>query len=135
MIKSMTAYGRAFLDHDIGRFVVEIQTVNRKHLDIKVSLPGELLCFDLDIRKWVKGMIFRGHVGVNITACFEAFSPVHVEPNLKYAKELKGAWNKIAEELDVSAKSFDLNLLVRDENLFSHNSANTPSPAKYIVAG
>ena len=116
----MTAYGRAFLDHDIGRFVVEIQTVNRKYLDIKVSLPGELLRFDLDIRKWVKKMIFRGHVLINITACFESFSPVRVEPNLKYAKELKGAWNKIAEELNVSTENFDLNLLVRDGNLFSH---------------
>ena len=52
MLKSMTAYGRASLHHHNGHFVVEIQSVNRKFLDVSVMLPRELSQFDIEIKKW-----------------------------------------------------------------------------------
>jgi uncharacterized protein (TIGR00255 family) len=128
MIKSMTAYGRANIDHDMGYFVVEIQSVNRKHLDMRLALPGELLRFDLDIRKCVKEKVSRGFVDIKVAAKFESFTPVRIEPNLKYVKEIKNAWDEIGKELGVSSE-FDLNLLVRDNKIFSYTEAITDGDA------
>ena len=46
MLKSMTAYGRACVISPLGRFSVEMQSVNRKHLEIQTTLPNEFLRFD-----------------------------------------------------------------------------------------
>lgn len=115
----MTSYGRAVVDNHLGRFMVEIHSVNRKHLDVHVLVPGELLRFDLDIRQWLKKAFWRGRVSVRVVARFSELSPVHVEPNVAYAKELKSAWEQIAEATGTIGK-FDLSLLVRDVNLFSY---------------
>ena len=66
MIKSMTAYGRATKSTSIGQWVLEFHSVNRKLLDINIHVPKELLRFDIEIRKWVAALIFRGLITIRI---------------------------------------------------------------------
>jgi uncharacterized protein (TIGR00255 family) len=70
MIKSMTAYGRAFSSTPQGSWTLEIHAVNRKGLDFQIFMPKDFLCFDLEIRKWLSAAIFRGQVTVKVS--FEA---------------------------------------------------------------
>ena len=67
MIRSMTAYGRAFSSTSRGAWVVEIHSVNRKGLDFHVFMPKDFLCFDLEIRKWLSAAISRGQVTVKVS--------------------------------------------------------------------
>lgn len=67
MFRSMTAYGRAHITTDVGLFLIEIHSVNRKNLDITVNLPKELLKFDIELRKELAKEIKRGCVTVRIT--------------------------------------------------------------------
>lgn len=117
MLKSMTAYGRAALHNKVGRFVVEIQSVNRKFLEIQIQLPSELSQFELEVKKWLLPRIARGQVTVKIFAFFEAFAPVVVRPNLAFARQLKLAWDAIAKETGVS-EPFNLDLLTHSKELF-----------------
>jgi len=99
MLKSMTAYGRATVVSSLGRFSVEIQSVNRKHLEINTFIPSLLMRFDSDIKKWISAVVGRGQVNVRISVVFEKGTPLKVVPNLGLARQMQGAWTLVATEL------------------------------------
>lgn len=117
MLKSMTAYGRASRVTALGRFVVEVQSVNRKHLEIAVLLPKELTRFDADVRKMVGSKVFRGQVTVKISAYFDQSTPSVVMPNLPLARQLKAAWDAIAKDLKLESTEFTLEFLVNEQGV------------------
>jgi uncharacterized protein (TIGR00255 family) len=121
MLKSMTAYGRACVVCALGRLTVEIQSVNRKHLEINTFLPKELLRYDTDIKKWLGAAIHRGQVNVKVFAAFDRLSPLVVTPNLPLAKQIKAAWDLIAQELDLSVKQgFTLEMLASEPGILQY---------------
>jgi uncharacterized protein (TIGR00255 family) len=75
MLKSMTAFGRSEIETPLGRFVVEIQSVNRKFLEIQTHLPKELWRFDTLMRQWVGTKIFRGQVNVRVQLAYDEKPP------------------------------------------------------------
>lgn len=119
MLKSMTAYGRGSETHDIGHFVIEIQSVNRKHLEIQIVLPRELSQFDVELKKWLMPVIARGQVTVKVNVAFHGPVPFVVRPNLPLARQLKQAWDQIAKDLNVPHAEFDLSLLKETDGLLS----------------
>ena len=102
MLRSMTAYGRSSLVSSLGRLGVEIQSVNRKHLEINTSLPKEFLRFDGEIKNLIAHQVGRGQVNVKMTAQFEHEASISIVPNLALAKQIKAAWGKIADELELA---------------------------------
>ncbi len=110
----MTAYGHAHIETSIGRFVVEIQSVNRKYLEVNISLPKELWRFDTEIRKWISERITRGQVQVKVSAVFVKGQSLVVRPNIALAKQVKEAWDVIAEALHVAPMA--------NVDLLSHHS-------------
>lgn len=114
----MTAYGRATAVSSLGRFAVEIISINRKYLEFNNSLPKELARFDSDIRKWVIESISRGNISVKVTASYDEKSPLAVAPNLPLARQLKNAWEKIADDLGLDEKSgFCLSMLTEEPGI------------------
>ena len=66
-MNSMTGYGYSESDCLDGIDIsVEIRSVNRKQLDIKINLPGVLQGQELDVRRLVSSNISRGSVYVKI---------------------------------------------------------------------
>lgn len=120
MLKSMTAYGRSSAASKVGRFTVEIQSVNRKHLEVNTFLPKELLRFDTDIKKWIAQEVFRGQVNVRVTAHFEGAGPLMVTPNLPLARQLKACWDAIAKDLQIET-DFKIELLRHQQDLFFYD--------------
>ncbi len=120
MLKSMTAYGRASLNTKVGHFVIEIQSVNRKFLEIQVVLPRELSQFDIELRKWLSPYLARGQVTIKVGVIFEGPVPFMIRPNLPLARQLKNAWNEIAKELHLEEREFSLSLLESAEGLLSY---------------
>ena len=122
MLKSMTAYGRASIDDQVGRFVAEIQSINRKYLEINVVLPKELTRFDAEIKKWISAEVARGQINVKITVAFDLISPLIVTPNLPLARQLKEAWEKIISELGLDPKKFFTSeMLAQEPNLLTYD--------------
>lgn len=117
----MTAYGRKTHSTDIGRFTVEIQTVNRKFLEININLPMELRRFDIDVRRWISNSLWCGQVNVMIQARFYNNLPLVITPNIALAKQLKKAWDDIADSLDID-KSFSLEMLKGESALMQVDS-------------
>ncbi len=120
MLRSMTAYARASKDSSFGRIVVQISSLNRRHLEVVVNLPREFNIFDTDIKKWVTAQIGRGQVSVDISVSFKEEGPIKVTPNLLLVRQLKKAWEGIASEVGAPlAQAADLTLYVGQENLLT----------------
>lgn len=118
MLKSMTAFGRACISTPLGRFVVEIQSVNRKHLEINTFMPKELVRFDPDVKNWIARQVMRGQIIVKVSAVFEKESPVVVQPNLPLVRQYKEACDRIADDLGIKIdpESF-LHILSKDSGI------------------
>ena len=66
-MKSMTGYGRGTAESDGLRVNVEISSVNRKQLDLALTLPRDWGARENDLRKALAGCITRGRVQVRVT--------------------------------------------------------------------
>lgn len=113
MIKSMTAYSRASISAPLGRFVVEIHSVNRKMLDMSLYLPKDLLRFDIELRKRLSQSLERGQVTLRLTVQSDGIAGKLFSSYSIQLKGLKEGWEKLARELGYDpAKMIDLPFLV-----------------------
>lgn len=112
MFVSMTGFGRSHSDAPFGKLVIEIQSVNRKFLEIAISLPRELNRFDIEIRKWVQEYISRGQVSIRISLTPNDAMLQHLLPNAALLKRMKKAWIQLANEVGVDPQEIDLSFLL-----------------------
>lgn len=73
MIRSMTGFGKAE-SHSPGlaiSFKIEISSVNRKQLEVKVSLPKEMGYYENVVRRTVPSHVTRGSVSVRIETAIQ----------------------------------------------------------------
>lgn len=134
MLRSMTAYSRASLTTSLGHFTAEIQSVNRKHLEVNAFLPKELLRFDSEIKKMLNDLVSRGQINLKIFATFDQQAPVVVIPNLPLVRQMKAAWDQIAKELNLdAARGFTLEMLADQEDVLLYEE-NLQDEELYRVA-
>lgn len=122
----MTAYGRSVLNTSLGRFTVEIQSVNKRFLEVNVHLPREFMRFEKEVRKWIVAKVKRGQINVYISIHLLEGASLFVKPNLAFAKQFKLAWDQIYSALNLSSKDyFDFNLMANEKGLFSFEEDTT----------
>src|ERR1700733_8596792 len=118
MLKSMTAYGRASISNELGTFLAEIQSLNRRYLEITVALPKLLSYLETEVRKKIANHVHRGVVTVKLSVQFTDSPPVSVLPNIPLAEQIHTAWEKIAESLQIPSKnSFHLEMLLNEPDI------------------
>ncbi len=105
MTKSMTAYSRASTTSPMGRFVVEIHSVNRKMLDMSIYLPRDLLRFDIEVRKWLAKYLERGQVTLRLSLQSEGVGGKMFESTLGQLKALKETWQRLSRELGYDSEA------------------------------
>ncbi len=66
-MKSMTGYGRTTISVGSLQVVLEVASVNRKNLDLSVSLPKEWQRLEVEIGELVRSRIQRGRVNVSVS--------------------------------------------------------------------
>lgn len=119
MLKSMTAYSRSILTHSFGRFNLEIQSINRKFLEINTLLPKALVRFDSEIKKQISEKIHRGQINVRLDVAFDQGAAIQVVPNLTLATQLKSAWDQIATHIGIANAEFPLSLLSQEKGILT----------------
>jgi len=129
-LKSMTAYGRGSSVFPYGRFTIEIQSVNRRFLEINLSLPRSFMRYEVDIRKQLAVSVGRGMLNVSLSWKSDGAQPVSVMPNLELARALKGAWEKLAQELGIN-ETIPLLLLAQGKELLLYEEEITNDAAYY----
>ncbi len=104
-MKSMTGFGQASSEcsiHD-SIFSVEISTVNRKQLDLRVSLPPEFSSSEAKIRKIISGKVKRGAVTAKIEFTMADGSTTgKLSINRPLLTSLANEYREVATELGLS---------------------------------
>jgi uncharacterized protein (TIGR00255 family) len=109
-MKSMTGFGRAEVDAPFGKLVAEVQSVNRKFLEVHVALPKEFAQFEQAVRERVGHVVHRGSVMVRFHLSPNAASVGELLPDVGVLKALKKGWDEIAKS--VGAERVDLPFLL-----------------------
>lgn len=134
MLKSMTAYGSARISTSIGQFYVEIQSVNRKFLEMNIQLPRELSRFESDVRKLLTENIGRGNITFRLNMTLKDATPISVVPNLSLARQLKQAWDEVATATGVEKEQgFSLGMIAEELGVLTYN-IDIKDPNEYLKA-
>jgi uncharacterized protein (TIGR00255 family) len=104
----MTGYGHHTAKGPGGSFHIEIQTLNRKHLDISLSLPRELSSFDPLIRRAIGQQVLRGQVSLRCHWIPSAAGLEALLPDPGYLAELRREWEKRARLAGFPPEQIDL---------------------------
>lgn len=95
----MTGYGRGEAAAEGFRFVVELQSVNRKHLDIALNLPRPLYPLEARIREKIQTGASRGRVQASCTVLPEGESAAAGVIDRGLAKLYAESMRRLQEEL------------------------------------
>ncbi len=105
-MKSMTGFGRGEARQENTTWVVECSSVNRKQLEVAVSLPRDLSDLETQIRNQVSAQCSRGRVNVQIRsdqAMVEDTMPQLDEAvAAKYVQQLHGLAARLGISPDIS---------------------------------
>ncbi|MFN0065765.1 MAG: YicC/YloC family endoribonuclease [Chlamydiales bacterium] len=115
-IRSMTAFGQGEALFKEGRFLVVLQSCNRRFLEVNISAPRFLISLENQVREKIASCVTRGQVSCNIS-CQTEESFVSVKPNLTLAAQLKLGWELISREVGIS-EPFTLSLIAHEKELF-----------------
>ena len=86
-MNSMTGYGRAELKTRLGKFIVEISSVNSRFLDYYIKLPRQLYPLEIKIKELVADKISRGKININVELEESESAPGKYTINEKAVKE------------------------------------------------
>lgn len=64
MLRSMTGFGKAFAESNLGRVKIEIKSLNYKFFEVVNRLPPNLAIFEDSIREYLQRRISRGRLNL-----------------------------------------------------------------------
>jgi len=108
-IKSMTGFGEGSASAGGVRVVVEVSSVNRKQLDVNISLPRNLVTLDARVQGLVRQEFSRGRVSgiVRVDAVDGTAGTVKVDAKLatQYVENLRKISKKLKLPDDLGAEA------------------------------
>jgi uncharacterized protein (TIGR00255 family) len=116
LINSMTAFGRGEFRNKKGRFSVEIQSVNRKYLEITVVLPKQFTSLEPEIRNSVGTKLSRGKVNIVVDVEFNLDVVPLVKPNIGMARALLKSYHEVADALGYEGR-IDFSSIIRNREV------------------
>ncbi|SCA58722.1 UPF0701 protein YloC [Chlamydiales bacterium SCGC AB-751-O23] len=100
-IKSMTAYSNISKDFSFGELTCQIQTLNKRFLDVACNLPKELSYLELLLRKKISERVKRGKVSLSITLNFSREQELVLTPNVEVLKQVQKLGDEAAKTLNM----------------------------------
>ena len=95
-LKSMTGYGEGIANGSGFRITAEISSVNRKQLDIQISLPKVLQKFESEMHSKIRTFFSRGRISGNIRVEATKGSAKNVVVDEKLAQSYLAALKKLS---------------------------------------
>jgi uncharacterized protein (TIGR00255 family) len=102
MITSMTGFGSASVATALGKFSVEIKTVNSRYLDCSFRLPSTLNFLELKLRDMIGREIQRGKVDYFLKWEPSAACQPRVQLNVAAIEEILREYRRACKKLGIS---------------------------------
>ena len=103
MIRSMTGFGRAKVEHEGREYNVEIKSVNHKYSDVSIKIPRQISYLEEKVRKEVLSKVARGKIDVFITLQDYSEKGKSIKINKELAKVYIAQLRELAEETGITA--------------------------------
>ena len=123
MTQSMTGYGKSEVTIDNSNVVIEIKSLNSKHLDISVKMPAIYNHEELTIRKLFAKKLFRGKVDISIWIDLTKDSSEHII-NSSLVKNYYKQMLELNNDLNISKNNEMMSTLMRLPNAIIKNTQN-----------
>jgi uncharacterized protein (TIGR00255 family) len=118
MIRSMTGFGRGHASTEGASATVEIQSTNKRHLNVFVHLPDPLPEAESDVRMRMKKAFERGQFDVNVSADLKGTKPLPVDVDADAAMHHKRRLEQLAAAAQIE-EPIRLEHLMEFEDLFA----------------
>ncbi len=134
-LKSMTGFGSGNAEENGIGAEVEVGSVNRKQLDIRISIPRNLAALEPKIKKLIQSKIARGNINALIKVTLSG-SPdanqimIDREMSAIYLRELRN----VAEELGLQ-DDFKASTLLRLPDIIRYKTAADDTEKVWNVTG
>ncbi len=114
MLRSMTGFGRGEAPYGAGSVIVEVTTVNSRHLDVIVRGLREYGSLELKTRALTSEKLSRGSVHVNVAVRGAAPTAKHVTADADLARAYVSEFDKLKQELGLKG-DFPIDALTSSE--------------------
>lgn len=123
----MTGYGAAEGVAGAGRIRVEIRTVNHRHYNPSIKLPGDMSALEAEVRERLRKEFDRGHVSVSVRWTEYQARESAPAVNLDRARSAMAALQHLKESLSLPGE-IDLALMVRQPEVLGNAAADEVAP-------
>ena len=96
----MTGYGRGETDHAGTKFIVELNSVNRKQSDVVINLPRDMVELEPRIRQTINENISRGRTSATVSLHSGANGARNLALNTELARSYHEAMRTLQKELN-----------------------------------
>jgi uncharacterized protein (TIGR00255 family) len=121
MVKSMTAYGRSLRQSSLGKWLIEVHSVNKKSIDFNILIPKDLFQFDLEIRKKIALLFKRGQITVKISL-YPCESCCDLNQRIQTLCFLKKEMEKACKEVGCATEEISFPFLYEEMKAFSSSA-------------
>lgn len=106
----MTGFGKAEIQFEDEKLVLELRTLNSKQLDMYLKLPPQLKELEMEMRRIMTERMIRGKVELNVSleGGMERRAIINTTLATEYHKQLTG----LSEQLSVDSSSSDILALI-----------------------
>ena len=118
MPRSMTGFGTAEGAVSGGRLRVELKTVNHRHFNPALKLPGELAAIEGDLREALRKEFDRGHISVSVRWAEWTQKGVTLTVDLDRAREVSERLRELRDELGLTGQ-VSLELVARQSGVLT----------------
>lgn len=134
MLKSMTGYGRFETQNGKYSCVVEIRSVNNRHMEIKVKLPKYLSQLEVPLKKLAKSKCGRGTLDIFVSLEKEngAGGDQEIKANLQLASQYVKALNQIKDSLGLHGE-IDINSVLSLKDLIKFEPPELDSDQEEMI--
>lgn len=118
MPRSMTGFGTAEGAVSGGRLRVELKTVNHRHFNPALKLPGELAAIEGDLREALRKEFDRGHISVSVRWAEWTQKGATLTVDLDRAREVSDRLRELRDELGLTGQ-VSLELVARQSGVLT----------------
>ncbi len=126
----MTGFGAAEGPAGAGRLRVEIRTVNHRHYNPAIKLPGDLAALESEVRERLRREFDRGHVAVSVRWTEYPEREAGLAVNVDKARAAVAALQHLKDTLGIPGE-IDLGLVVRQPEVLSTIAAEEAVPVAW----
>lgn len=113
----MTGFASGKKSSNFGEISIEIQSLNRKFLDLHFSLPPSMSHWEISLRNLIQEVIDRGVLKITINLSRTNQNPVAITVNLALVGGYLEAWKQLQNQFCVKGE-IDFSFLALQKDIF-----------------